>query len=82
MNNVNLQGLYQFGTKVIYLAWEPANEHFMFKDLFIGTPVGSYSSMKYFAAPPQLFFTRLNLLHLGWLSTDTIPSDLYPELFI
>ena len=81
-NNRDLQGIYQYGASLIYLAWQPVDKLFMFKRLRIGTAVGSYSTMHNFSAPMSIIFLHLDLLHLGWLSTDTIPSDLYPELFI
>lgn len=80
--NHSLQGIYQFGSTPIYLAWQPVDELFMFKRLHLGTPVGSYNTMQNFSTPIEVVFLHITLLHLGWLSTDTIPSDLYPELFI
>ena len=77
-----LQGLYRYGSDVIYIAWEPVNEVYMYRRLRIGDSVGSYSYMRKFATNFSLVLLHLAPLALGWLPTSAIPSDLYPELFI
>ena len=81
-NPIDLQGLYLFSGRVIYLAWEPVNEVYMYKSLTIGTSIDGYSSMANLYIPFSNFFLLITPLVLGWLSTSAIPSDLYPELFI
>ena len=81
-NPQDLQGIYQFGTHIIYLAYQPVDEIYMYKPLTIGTSIGGYSSMVTFKTLPSLFFLHLTPLIIGWLPTSAIPSDLYPELFI
>ena len=81
-SKVSLQGIYKRDSTIYYIAWNPVGEYFKIKKLHIGTPVGSYSSMNVLLhARP---FNELGLIpiYLGHLLPDTIPSDLYPELFI
>ena len=81
-NPQDLQGLYQFGNNVIYLAWEPVNEVYMYRPIFIGDEVKSYSYMRQFSTPFDLVLLYITRLVIGWLPASAIPSDLYPELFI
>ena len=82
-NPLDLQGLYLFSGRAIYLAWEPANEVYMYKSLVIGTSIDGYSSMTNLYIPfNNFFFLLITPLVLGWLPNSAIPSDLYPELFI
>ena len=81
-NPQDLQGLYQYGNDVIYLAWEPVNEVYMYKRLRIGDSIGSYAYMRKFITNFSLVFLNLDPLVIGWLPTSAVPSDLYPELFI
>lgn len=77
-----LQGLYRYGVNVIYLAWEPIEEVYMYRQLRVGDYVRGYFYMRKFTTNFSLIFMHLEPLQLGWLPTSAIPSDLYPELFI
>ena len=77
-----LQGLYRYGTDVIYLAWEPVNEVYMYRRLRVKDSVGSYFYMRKFTTDFSLVFMHLEPLKLEWLPNSAIPPDLYPELFI
>jgi len=81
-SNISLQGIYRNPKVIIYLAWEPNNKCFKYKILEIGTCIGSCDSMRNFGTAFSLIYEMLKPLRLGVLSSDIIPSDLYPELFI
>lgn len=82
INPQALQGLYRYGADIIYLAWEPVDEVYMYRRIRVGDSVGSYTYMRKFTTNFSLIFLHLEPLQLGWLPTSAIPSDLYPELFI
>ena len=82
MNQSDLQGIYRWGTLIVYLAFCPGNDTWYYKNLHLGTSVGSYSTMTKLPANIQLFFLRTTPIILTRLMPDIIVSDLYPELFI
>ena len=81
MNQSYLQGIYQCGPKIVYLSFCPGNDTWYYQRLFLGTLVGTYSTMKKLRSL-QLFLLNYDPLVITHLMPDTIVSDLYPELFI
>ena len=81
MNQERLQGIYQCGPKIVYLSFCPGNDTWYYQRLFLGTLVGTYSTMKKLQSL-QLFLLNYDPAVITHLMPDTIISDLYPELFI
>ncbi len=81
MNQSCLQGIYQCGPKIVYLSFCPGNDTWYYQRLFLGTLVGTYSTMKKLQSL-QLFLLSYDPAVITHLMPDTVVSDLYPELFI
>ena len=81
MNQSALQGIYLCGSTTVYLAFCPGNDTWYYQRLHIGTPVGTYSTMKKIQSI-QLFLLNYDPVVITHLMPDTVVSDLYPELFI
>ena len=81
MNQSGLQGIYQGGPNVVYLSFCPGNDTWYYQRLFLGTSVGTYSTMKKLQGL-QLFLLIYDPVVLTHIMPDTVVSDLYPELFI
>ena len=81
MNQSRLQGIYQYESKIVYLSFCPDTDTWYYQHLFLGTLVGTYSTMKKLQSL-QLFLLVYKPAVITHLMPDTIVSDLYPELFI
>ena len=81
MTQSRLQGIYQRGSKIVYISFCPGNDTWYYQHLFIGTLVGTYSTMKKLQSL-QLFLIYYDPAVITHLMPGTIVSDLYPELFI
>ena len=81
MNQSGLQGIYQCGPKIVYLSFCSGNDTWYYQRLLIGTPAGTYSTMKKLQSL-QLFLLNYDPVVITHLMPDTVVSDLYPELFI
>ena len=81
MNQSELQGIYRYGPNIVYLSFCPGNNTWYYQRLFLGTSVGTYSTMKKLQAL-QLFLLSYDLVVPTHIMPDTVVSDLYPELFI
>ena len=79
LTNVDLQGLYQVKNYIYYIAYHPINNKFMYKILSTNTLIQGYDTMLTLGETIPKY---LKPVALGWLSNDTKPSDIYPELFI
>lgn len=76
------QGLYlspAYG--VVYVAYQPVDAYWMYRRLHIGATISVYSDMRRFN-PDSIFAHNLKLLVEGHLPNSSIPSAIYPELFI
>ena len=82
MNQSALQGIYLWGTRIIYLAFCPDNDTWYYKTLHIGTSAGTYSTMRKLPLVIRLFLLHATPLVITPLMPDTVVSDSYPELFI
>lgn len=75
------QGVYKhFNGELIFVVYQPVDERYMFKYLRLGDTVGGYDSgYKYVF---ETLLKHCTCLAPGWLPTDAVVSDIYPELFI
>ena len=81
MNQSRLQGIYQRGSKIVYISFCPGNDAWYYQYLSLGTPAGTYSTMIKLRSL-QLFLIIYDPVVITHLMPGTIVSDLYPELFI
>lgn len=81
MNQSDLQGIYQSGPNIVYQSFCPGNDTWYCQRLFIGTLVGTYSTMREIYSL-QLFLLNYKPAVITHIMPGTIISDLYPELFI
>lgn len=75
------QGVYRhFSGTIMFVIYQPVDERYMIKYICAGDTVGDYSSG--YRPIVRSLLRQCTCLIPGWLPTDTVVSDIYPELFI
>lgn len=86
MSKINYeQGLYLYDGTLVYLAYHPVVSKYYIRVLKLGSYIGGYSYMECLTGIEYKSFNNLHTLiplKLGWMSNETVVSNLYPEYFI